>query len=57
MFDRIDGAGITYHEHLLRKARAFWGTGFPLPLDLFAQMNDEGMDVDALETQFKSTEE
>lgn len=44
-------AGIYYNDHLIRKAKQHMAAGRPIPLDLFAEMNDAGMDVAAIEKQ------
>lgn len=37
---------------LLRQAREHWAIGEPVPLDLFAAMAAEGLDVPALEARY-----
>lgn len=44
-------------EHLITKARMYWESGHAIPLDLFAEMNEAGLDVQALETQYFNDEE
>lgn len=44
--------GITYRDHLVNRARSHWGQDNPLPLDLFAEMGAEGIDVTAEENTF-----
>jgi hypothetical protein len=43
---------MTLSDFLVRQARAFWDRGERLPLDLFAQLNSAGLDVDALERTY-----
>lgn len=38
--------GITYQEHLCRKAHGHWREGNPLPTDLFMEMTNAGLDVE-----------
>lgn len=37
---------------LMRQAHEHWNRGEPVPLDLFAQMAREGLDVPALEARY-----
>jgi hypothetical protein len=46
---------MTYRDHLLRKAEAFWEQGYPLPIDLFFEMLTEGIDIGAAEKNFHLT--
>jgi hypothetical protein len=39
------------NEWLKRQARQYWGIGKPVPLPLFEQLVDAGLDVDALERE------
>jgi hypothetical protein len=48
---------MTHTEWLSLKATAYWAAGQPLPLDLFTQMNEAGMDVDAEERNFNLMEQ
>lgn len=42
---------MTLADHLIARARPYWHAGRSLPLDLFAEMQSEGLDVVALEEQ------
>jgi hypothetical protein len=41
----------TYQEHLIARAQRHWSQGRQLPVDLFAKLIAEGLDVVALEHQ------
>lgn len=41
-------------DHLIARAMPHWERGDTLPLDLFAEMVSEGLDVDALERQHRN---
>lgn len=41
---------------LLSQAHEHWSIGEPIPLDLFAQMAREGLDVPALEARYLDKE-
>jgi hypothetical protein len=43
---------MSHIDWLLVRAGLYWGVGQPLPLDLFAEMNQAGVDVDAEERLF-----
>lgn len=38
-------------ERLLDQAQQYWDQNRPIPLDLFARMAQEGLDVEALEAK------
>lgn len=40
-----------YQRSLLRRAEDYWHNGHHVPLDLFALMASEGMDVETLEAK------
>lgn len=40
-------------SQLERRARQCWSKGEPVPLDLFYEMLNAGLDVGALEAQYK----
>ena len=40
---------MTLDEHLIARAMPYWQDGQSLPIDLFAEMQSEGLDVVALE--------
>lgn len=42
-----------YQYKLLREAVQEWRRGFPIPLDLYARMAQEGFDVPALEQRYQ----
>lgn len=44
-------------ERLINTARCYWENGHVIPLDLFAQMNEAGLDVQRLEGQYLTDEE
>lgn len=44
-------------DRLLERARVYWESGHVIPLDLFAQMNEAGMDVQRLEDDYMKDEE
>ncbi|WP_165595540.1 hypothetical protein [Methylovorus sp. MM2] len=46
---------MNYRDHLVMRARSFWGNDEQLPLELFAEMNAEGIDIDAEENKFYNT--
>lgn len=45
---------MNHIEFLIKQARGHWANYMPLPLDLFAQMNAAGIDVDAEERNYFS---
>jgi hypothetical protein len=47
--------GITLLDHLKRRAELHWRNYEPLPLDLFADMLNAGLDVDQMEREYKRT--
>lgn len=44
--------GITYHDHLIRKAHQRWEVYSQLPVDLHMEMEVAGLNVAELERQF-----
>lgn len=40
-----------YQESLIDQAMVYWEKGEPVPLNLFASMAAEGLDVEALEAK------
>lgn len=42
-----------YQESLLDQAHEYWSRGESIPLDLFAQLASEGLDVEGLEAKHK----
>lgn len=44
-------------EQLITRARGYWESGHQIPLDLFAEMNEAGLDVQALEDTYLTDEE
>lgn len=42
---------MNYAEHLIARAMPYWQDSRSLPLDLFMEMQSEGLDVVALEEQ------
>lgn len=44
-------------ERLIDRACGYWENGHVIPLDLFAQMNEAGLDVQALEDKHLTDEE
>lgn len=48
---------MTLIDHLMSRAEGHWGNNQRLPLDLFAEMLAEGIDVDAAERNFYTTQE
>lgn len=47
--------GITYTDHLIRKAHQRWGSYHHLPTDLHMEMVNAGLDVVQLERDFYET--
>lgn len=47
----------TRTERLIDRACGYWESGCVIPLDLFAQMNEAGLDVEALEDKHFSDED
>ena len=43
---------MTHQEWLITRAETYWANDEPLPLDLFAELNAAGVDVDKEETLF-----
>jgi hypothetical protein len=43
---------VNYREKLIREAENFWANRDRLPIDLFAAMVDEGIEVAILERQY-----
>ena len=43
---------MTLIEWLIRRARKFWDHGKNIPMDLFAEMNSAGLDVQSLENKY-----
>jgi hypothetical protein len=39
-------------EALIERARLYWEQGFTIPLDLFVEMNNAGLDVETLEDKY-----
>lgn len=45
-----------YQEKLLDEAKDYWSNGYQLPIDLYAQLATEGMDVPRLEQMYLKQE-
>lgn len=43
---------MTLIDWLIQRARKFWDNGLQVPLDLFAEMQSEGLDVVSLERTY-----
>ncbi len=43
---------MNFRENLIREAEAFWASRDRLPMDLFAAMVQEGIEVATLERQY-----
>ena len=43
---------MTHSEFLIARAQPYWLRGQSLPIDLFAEMQAEGLDVVALEGKY-----
>lgn len=44
---------MNYRDHLVMRARAYWGNDQQLPTDLFSEMMLEGIDIDFEEEKYK----
>jgi hypothetical protein len=40
---------MTYRDWLIKRARIIWRRGEELPVDLYIEMSNAGLDVDALQ--------
>jgi hypothetical protein len=43
---------MTHQEWLIQRARTYWENDENLPLDLFAEMNSAGINVEEAENEF-----
>lgn len=44
---------MNYYDHLVMRARSYWGNEQELPLELFSEMLAVGIDVQAEEEKYK----
>lgn len=48
---------MTYTEHLIQKAEGFWADNGRLPINLFYDMLEAGLDVETIERKYKEEQE
>ena len=47
---------MNYHDHLIQRARSYWGNDQELPADLFSEMLVEGIDIDQAERNYNDSQ-